>query len=58
MTNQSKNGIVLSEQPKAGSTQNKGATITITVGMFTPPPTTTPTTPTSPTTTPTTSNTP
>jgi serine/threonine-protein kinase len=58
VTNQSKDGIVLSEQPKAGSTQNKGSTVTITVGKFTPPPTTTPTTPTSPTTTPTTSNTP
>jgi serine/threonine-protein kinase len=58
VTNQSKDGIVLSEQPRAGSTQNKGSTVTITVGSFTPPSTTTTTTPTSPTTTPTTSNTP
>jgi serine/threonine-protein kinase len=58
VTKQSKDGIVVAEQPKGGSTQNKGSTVTITVGVFTPPPTTTPTTPTSPTTTPTTSNTP
>jgi serine/threonine-protein kinase len=59
VTHQSKDGIVVAEQPKGGSTQNKGSTVTITVGKFTPPPTTTPTTtPTSPTTTPTTSNTP
>jgi beta-lactam-binding protein with PASTA domain len=58
VTNQSEDGLVLSEQPRAGSTQNKGSTVTITVGKFTPPSTTTTTTPTSPTTTPTTSNTP
>jgi serine/threonine-protein kinase len=58
VTKQSKDGIVVAEQPPGGSTQNKGSTVTITVGMFTPPVTTTPTTPTTPTTTPTTSNTP
>ncbi len=58
VTKQSKDGIVVAEQPPGGSTQNKGSTVTITVGMFTPPATTTPTTPTTPTTTPTTSNTP
>jgi serine/threonine-protein kinase len=58
VTNQSKDGIVLEEQPKAGSTQQKGSTVTITVGKFTPPTSTTPTTPTTPATTPTTSTTP
>jgi len=58
VTKQNKDGIVVGEQPRGGSTQNKGSTVTITVGVFTPPPTTTPTTPTTPTTTPTTSNTP
>ena len=58
VTKQSKDGIVVAEQPSGGSTQNKGSTVTITVGVFTPPATTTPTTPTTPTTTPTTSNTP
>jgi serine/threonine-protein kinase len=58
VTKQSKDGIVVAEQPRGGSTQTKGSTVTITVGMFTPPPTTTPTTPSTPTTTPTTSNTP
>ena len=57
VTKQNKDGIVVAEQPRGGSTQNKGSTVTITVGVFTPP-TTTPTTPTTPTTTPTTSNTP
>jgi serine/threonine-protein kinase len=58
VTQQSKDGIVVGEQPKGGSTQNKGSTVTITVGKFTPPVTTTPTTPSTPTTTPTTSSTP
>ena len=58
VTKQNKDGIVVAEQPRGGSTQNKGSTVTITVGVFTPPATTTPTTPTTPTTTPTTSNTP
>ncbi|HET7046674.1 MAG TPA: Stk1 family PASTA domain-containing Ser/Thr kinase [Solirubrobacteraceae bacterium] len=58
VTKQSNDGIVVEEQPKAGSTQTKGSTVTIIVGQFTPPPTTTPTTtPTTPT-TPTTGNTP
>jgi beta-lactam-binding protein with PASTA domain len=64
VTNKSKDGIVVGQQPKGGSTQNDGSTVTITVGKFTPPVTTTPTTPTTlttpttPTTTPTTSTTP
>ncbi len=58
VTKQSNDGIVVGEQPSAGSTQNKGSTVTIIVGKFTPPATTTPTTPTTPTTTPTTSSTP
>jgi serine/threonine-protein kinase len=57
VTKQSKDGIVVEEQPRAGSTQQKGSTVTIIVGKFTPPASTTPTT-TTPTTTPTTSNTP
>jgi beta-lactam-binding protein with PASTA domain/predicted Ser/Thr protein kinase len=35
-----RNGIVIAENPGGGSTQNKGATVTITVGQFTPPTTT------------------
>jgi serine/threonine-protein kinase len=58
VTKQNKDGIVLAEQPNGGSTQNKGSTVTITVGKFTPTTTTTPTTPSTATTTPTTSNTP
>ena len=58
VTKQSKDGIVVEEQPRAGSTQKKGSTVTIIVGKFTPPASTTPTTPTTPTTTPTTSSTP
>jgi eukaryotic-like serine/threonine-protein kinase len=58
VTKQNKDGIVVEEQPRGGSTQKKGSTVTIIVGKFTPPATTTPTTPTTPTTTPTTSNTP
>jgi serine/threonine-protein kinase len=54
VTRQNKDGIVVGQQPKAGSTANKGSTVTIIVGQFTAPPTTTPTTPTTPTTTPTT----
>jgi eukaryotic-like serine/threonine-protein kinase len=57
VTTQNQDGIVVEEQPKAGSTQKKGSTVTIIVGKFTPPVTTTPTT-TTPTTTPTTSSTP
>jgi beta-lactam-binding protein with PASTA domain/predicted Ser/Thr protein kinase len=54
VTKQSKDGIVVAEKPKAGSTVNKGSTVTIIVGMFTPPTSTTPSTPSTPTTTPTT----
>jgi serine/threonine-protein kinase len=58
VTKQNRDGIVVAEEPRGGSTQNKGSTVTITVGVFTPPATTPSTTPTTPTTTPTTSNTP
>ncbi|MFZ0042814.1 MAG: Stk1 family PASTA domain-containing Ser/Thr kinase [Solirubrobacteraceae bacterium] len=37
--NQSKDGTVLSQSPGGGSTQKKGSTVTITVGQFTPSPT-------------------
>jgi eukaryotic-like serine/threonine-protein kinase len=52
VTTQNQDGIVIEERPKAGSTQKKGSTVTIIVGKFTPPVTTTPTTttPTTPTT--------
>jgi serine/threonine-protein kinase len=52
VTNQSQNGIVLSENPPHGTTAKKGSTVTITVGHYIGGPPTTPTTPT--TTTPTT----
>ncbi len=35
VTQKSRDGIVLSQSPSGGSTQNKGATVTITVGQFT-----------------------
>jgi len=35
VTQQSKNGTVISQSPNGGSTQNKGSTVTITVGQFT-----------------------
>jgi serine/threonine-protein kinase len=62
VTDQSKDGVVLSENPSQGSTQQKGTTVTIVVGKYQPasatpvPPTTTGagTTPTSTGTTPTT----
>jgi len=63
VTKQNKDGIVLSEQPGAGTTLNQGSTVTITVGKFTQPTSTTPTTtttsttPTTPRTTPTTTTT-
>jgi eukaryotic-like serine/threonine-protein kinase len=57
VTKQNKDGIVISEQPGAGTTLNKGSTVTIVVGKFTPPPTQTTTT-TTPTTTSTTTPTP
>ncbi len=50
VTNQSKNGTVLSESPAANSTAKKGSTVTITVGHFVPPVTTTTSTPTNTTT--------
>jgi serine/threonine-protein kinase len=54
VSKQKNDGIVLSEQPGAGTTLNKGSTVTIVVGKFTRPPTTTttPTTTTPKTTTP------
>jgi eukaryotic-like serine/threonine-protein kinase len=51
VTKQNKDGIVISEQPGAGTTLNKGSTVTIVVGKFTPPPTSTTPTSTTPTTT-------
>jgi eukaryotic-like serine/threonine-protein kinase len=56
VTEQAQNGIVLSQNPGAGSQTKKGASVTIVIGKYTAPtPTTTTssTTPTSPTTTPT-----
>jgi serine/threonine-protein kinase len=44
VTRQSKNGIVLRQSPAGGSTVKKGSTVTITVGQYTAPPQTTPTT--------------
>jgi serine/threonine-protein kinase len=41
---QSKNGIVLRESPSSGSRVKKGSTVTITVGQYSAPPPTTPTT--------------
>jgi beta-lactam-binding protein with PASTA domain/predicted Ser/Thr protein kinase len=52
VTKQNKDGIVISEQPGAGTTLNKGSTVTIVVGKFTPPPTSTTPTTTTPNTTP------
>ena len=59
VTNQQQDGIVLLQNPPAGSTQNRGATVTIVVGHFQPPPptSTTSTTTTTGSTTPTTSKT-
>jgi serine/threonine-protein kinase len=42
----SQDGIVLSENPRQGTTQSKGTTVTIVVGKYQPPATTTGTTPT------------
>jgi eukaryotic-like serine/threonine-protein kinase len=52
VTNQKQDGMVLSQSPAAGSSANKGSTVTIVVGHFmqTPTTTTTRTTPTTPTT--------
>jgi eukaryotic-like serine/threonine-protein kinase len=50
VSKQNKDGIVVSQTPGGGATVNKGATVTIVVGRFTPPPT--PTTPSTTTTTP------
>ena len=53
VTNQSQDGIVLSQNPSAQSQARKGATVTIVVGRFqATTTTTTPTTPTTTTTTP------
>jgi serine/threonine-protein kinase len=52
VTDQSQNGVVLSENPPRGTSAKKGSTVTITVGHYIGGPPTTPTTPT--TTTPTT----
>ena len=52
VTSKSQNGIVQSQSPTAGTKANKGSTVTIVVGQYTPSNTTTTTTPT--TTTPTT----
>jgi serine/threonine-protein kinase len=51
VTNQSNNGIVLSQSPGGGSTRPKGANVTIIVGKFVPTNVTTTTTTTSKTTT-------
>jgi serine/threonine-protein kinase len=50
-------GIVLSESPGPGSTQQKGSTVTIVIGHFVKPATTTTTTPSTTTTTPSTTST-
>jgi len=53
VTDQTQNGLVISETPKGASQAKKGATVTIVVGKYTAPTTTTttPTTPTTPITT-------
>jgi eukaryotic-like serine/threonine-protein kinase len=51
VTDKGKDGIVLSQSPNAGSSVNKGSTVTIVVGKFQQPTTTTTSTTTSPTTT-------
>jgi eukaryotic-like serine/threonine-protein kinase len=48
VTDKSKNGVVLHQTPKPGTTAKKGSTVTIVVGQYTAP---TPTTPTTTTTT-------
>jgi eukaryotic-like serine/threonine-protein kinase len=60
VTNPAKNGVVIHQSPRGNSTAKKGATVTITVGQYTPTTstsTTTTTTTSSSTTTPTTSST-
>ena len=52
VTNQSQDGIVLSQNPSAQSQAKKGSTVTIVVGKFQATTTTTTTTPTTTTTTP------
>jgi serine/threonine-protein kinase len=52
VTNQARNGIVIKQTPAAGKTEPKKSTVTIVIGQYLPPSTTTTTTPT--TTTPTT----
>jgi len=60
VTNPAQNGVVVRQSPAAGSTAKKGSTVTILVGHYVAPASTTPTTPTTPTTstTPTTPTTP
>src|SRR5262249_59547742 len=41
VTEQNQDGSVIEEQPKGGTTQKKGSTVTIIVGKFTSPPSTT-----------------
>jgi beta-lactam-binding protein with PASTA domain len=53
VTDEAKDAQVLSQSPAAGTKVKKGASVTLVVGRFTAPTTTT-TTPTTPTTTPTT----
>jgi serine/threonine-protein kinase len=51
VTNQSQNGIVLSQTPAASTQVKKGTTVTIVIGKYVAPtPTTTTSTPTTPTT--------
>jgi serine/threonine-protein kinase len=58
VTDQAKNGVVVSESPANGSRVPKGSTVTITVGHYMANTSTTPTTPTTTTTTPATPTTP
>src|SRR5262249_42218010 len=57
VSNQSQDGIVISQSPKSGSQATQGSTVTIVVGKFVPTNTTTTTTSTPTTSTPTTSST-
>jgi beta-lactam-binding protein with PASTA domain len=55
-TDKTENFIVQSQTPDGGTKVGKGATVTITVAMYSPPPKTTPPTPTTTTTTTTTTS--
>ena len=57
-TDKSENFVVQSQTPEGGTKVGKGATVTITVAMYSPPPKTTTTTTTTPTTTTTTTSAP